>query len=165
MPPSRAVSLFSPGRPGETFFLRALGLFGRCEPPRGACGASRHLRSSSVLVEGSDGSRRRDQLRVARLLTVKASAPSHHGAARGSLTGIHRRPPTSCAHRLRKPDHACELLAPSVAPRIRWARAPIPRLRAPCRVVPLDRFGPCGTPRPRDLRCARFAATTAGLER
>jgi hypothetical protein len=101
------------------FAFRRCGFFSRCEPPRGACGTSRHRRSSSVLVEGSVSSRCRFQLRVARLLTVKASAPSHHGAARRSLTGTYRRPPTSCAQRLRKPDRMCELLAPSVAPRIR----------------------------------------------
>jgi hypothetical protein len=41
---------------------------------------------------------------------------ARHG---GHLGGTYRRPPTSCAHRLRKPDPTYELLALSVA---RWAR-------------------------------------------
>jgi hypothetical protein len=42
--------------------------------------------------------------------------PARHGDRPG---GTFRRPPTSCAHRLRKPDRTCELLALSVA---RWTR-------------------------------------------
>jgi hypothetical protein len=57
--------------------------------------------------------------RVARLLTVVAftrGVPARHGDL---LLGTFRRPPTSCAHRLRKPDRTHELLALSVA---RWTR-------------------------------------------
>jgi hypothetical protein len=39
-------------------------------------------------------------------------------------TRTHRRPPTSCAHRLRKPDRTCEPLTLSVASRPRGERAP-----------------------------------------
>jgi len=46
------------------------------------------------------------------------------------MKAIYRRPPTSCAHRLRKPDRTCEPLAPSVARRPRRKRAPYPHLEA-----------------------------------
>jgi hypothetical protein len=54
------------------------------------------------------------------------------------------------------------------------ARAPIPRLRAPCRVVSASPHPcglrpcgqhPCGHQRHRDFRCARSAVTAAGLGR
>jgi hypothetical protein len=137
---------------------------GRSEPPRGACGAARHLRSSSVLVEGSDSSRCRDQLRGIRLLTVVAFTRSRTGAARRSPAGIYRWPPTSCAHRLRKPDPTCELLAPSVALRNRdcgLLPAPPSTLSGgplPCRL-------PRGAPRRDDFRRARSAVTAVGLGR
>jgi len=53
--------------------------------------------------------------------------PARHG---GHHEGTDRRPPTSCAHRLRKPDPTCEPLTPSVAPRPRGERAPYPHLEA-----------------------------------
>jgi len=56
---------------------------------------------------------------VARLLTVEASTRVRAGAARSTLPRGLRRPPTSRAHRLRKPDHTSELLTPSVA---QWSR-------------------------------------------
>jgi len=61
---------------------------------------------------------------MTRLLTVIASARMP-AARHGDLPrGIHRRPPTSCAHRLRKPDRGSEPLTLSVARRPRSGRAP-----------------------------------------
>jgi hypothetical protein len=57
---------------------------------------------------------------------VKASAPSRPRRGTEITLGTYRRPPTSCAHRLRKPDRACELLTPSVATQTR-ARRLLPR--------------------------------------
>jgi len=48
----------------------------------------------------------------------------HAPARHGDHEGTHRRPPTSCAHRLRKPDLAREPLTLSVARRHRRKRAP-----------------------------------------
>jgi hypothetical protein len=157
---------------------------GRCELPRSACGASRHRRSSSVLIEGSDSSRCRHQLRVARLLTVKASAPSLHGAARGSPSVTYRRPPTSCAHRLRKPvpcvrasDALCRaagsgLRAPTRAPEhpVGWPLLPLPLRAYPGRhfclsehaTTPLRDTVTLGY---RGFRCARPGVTAVGLGR
>jgi len=122
-----------------------------------------HLRSSSILSGGPDGSRRRIPRRVARLLTVVAftrCVPAWHG---GHRLGLLRRPPTSCAHRLRKPDRTLELLALSVA---RWAHGRgllTPRLRA----RPHGRDGSLTgrrnqRPPPRQIRrCRRRFRTTA----
>jgi hypothetical protein len=62
------------------------------------------------------------------------------------LDGAYRRPPTSCAHRLRKPDRTSELLALSVA---RWARCCGLLTRAPS-------APPCQA-----RRCRRRFRTTA----
>jgi hypothetical protein len=91
-------------------------LFGRREPPRGACGAAWHLRSSSILGEGPDSSRCRIPAPSTTAFNRDSFHPLRTGAARRSL-GIHRRPPTSRAHRLGKPDRASELLTFYVA---RW---------------------------------------------
>jgi len=106
--------------------------FGRREPPRGACGAARHLRSSSVLGEGSDSSRCRipsPSNTAFNRGSLHPPAPARHGDRPGA---IYRRPPTSCAHRLRKPDRTSELLALSVARRTR-GRGLHPRLCGTCR--------------------------------
>jgi hypothetical protein len=95
----------------------------RRNPPETVCTEGRPGRGLAVrprlLAGGSDGSRRRILRRVARLLTVVAftrRVPVRHG---DHLEGTFRRPLTSCAHRLRKPDRTYELLALSVA---RWTR-------------------------------------------
>jgi hypothetical protein len=70
------------------------------EPP----GLARHRRTSSVPTGGAGSSRCRFRRRATRLFTVKASAlhvPARHGELRLRSP---RWPPTSCAHRLRKPD-------------------------------------------------------------
>jgi hypothetical protein len=101
---------------------------------------------------------------VARLLTVKAFTRQRTGAARRSPIRDLRRPLTSCAHRLRKPDRTCELLALSVA---RWARGfglrPAPR-RAPKGGFRSWRL-PRGTPRTNAFHRARSAVVAVGLER
>jgi hypothetical protein len=95
----------------------------------------------------------------------EASAHSLHGTARRSPSGTYRRPSTSCAHRLRKPDHACELLAPYVAPRIR-DRGLLPRALAHPVGWPFSPGRlPRGTPRHPGFRHARLTVTAAGLER
>jgi hypothetical protein len=58
-------------------------------------------------------------------------SPLHPGAARKITLGIVRRPPTSCAHRLRKPDQMCELLTLSVARCSRERQAPTWAFRDP----------------------------------
>jgi hypothetical protein len=104
--------------------------------------------------------------RVARLLTVLASARCVP-ARRGDLPGeTYRRPPTSCAHRLRKPDRTNELLAFSVA---RWTRGrgllPVP-LPAPRRASSRLQRLPCGDaaarkpPSCQARRCRRRVRTT-----
>ena len=96
---------------------------------------------------------------------MEASARSLHDAARRSPSGTYRRPPTSCAHRLRKPDHARELLTPSVAPRTR-DRGLLPRALTHPAGWPFSSGRlPRGTPRHPGFRRARLAVTAAGLER
>jgi len=75
--------------------------------------------------------------------------------------GDFRRPPTSCAHRLRKPDRTCELLALSVA---RWAQERGLRPTSPGTASRLRRL-PFGAPRPDTLHRARPAVAAVGLER
>jgi len=85
--------------------------------------------------------------RAPRLLTVTAF--THHTPARhGDPEGTYRRPLTSRAHRLRKPDRVSELLVPSVA---RWASGAgsMPALRSA----------------PRSTHRARSTVAAAGLGR
>jgi len=69
--------------------------FGRREPPRGACGAARHLRSSSVLAEGADSSRCRFPSPSGTAFNRESFDPSAYGAARIPLlrgASVGRRP-------------------------------------------------------------------------
>jgi hypothetical protein len=141
-PPSQERSACSPGRPGDA---HVFGLSAAANP-RAALAARRGIfvrrrfssRGRTVRAAGS-------RPRVARLLTVEACTLRHR---RGTETpwGIHRRPPTSCAHRLRKPDRTSELLALSVARRAR-GRGLHPRL---CQHLPCQA-----------RRCRRRFRTTA----
>jgi len=87
------------------------------------------------------------------------SVPARHGAR---ISACLRRPPTSCAHRLRKPDRTYELLAPHVA---RWSRSRgllAPRLRA--RPPGCD-GSLAGRRKPDTFHRARPAVAAVGLER
>jgi len=81
--------------------------------------------------------------------------------ARKHPAGDLRRPPTSCAHRLRKPDRTCELLALSVA---RCAQDRGLRPTSPDKASKLRRI-PFGTPRPDTIHRARTTVAAVGLER
>jgi hypothetical protein len=80
-------------------------------------------------------------------------------------TRTHRRPPTSCAHRLRKPDRTYEPLTLSVARRPRRLRAPPAPRRAP-KGVPRTSSEDAvpGTP-PRQTRWTRRWFRTTSTER
>jgi hypothetical protein len=131
-PPSQERSACSPGRPGDAHLF---GLSAGANP-RAALAARRGIfvrrrfssRGRTVRAAGS-------RLRVARLLTVVACTPWHRRGTEATPWGAYRRPPTSCAHRLRKPDRTSELLALSVARRAR-GRGLHPRLcrHLPCQV-------------------------------
>ncbi len=162
-PPSQERSACSPGRPGDAH-RRPLALRHRGPAnPRAALAARRGIfvrrrfptKGRTVRAAGS-------HRRVARLLTVVASAhcvPARHG----DTLSCPQRPPTSCAHRLRKPDRTCELLALSVA---RWARGRGLQPAPPSTASDLRRL-PRGTPHaghlpPRQARrCRRRFRTTA----
>jgi hypothetical protein len=125
-------------------------------------GASRHLRSSSVPVVGADSSRCRFPSSSSTAFNRGSFHPQRTGAARGHPFRGLRRPPTSCAHRLRKPDRTYELLAPHVA---RWAGGCgllAPRLRAR---LPACDGSLAGRRTPVTFHHARPAVVAVGLER
>ncbi len=122
-PPSQERSTRSPARPGDAR--------PRLQEPRRTSAQRSRRRAASSFVVGP-------RLRAGQF-ALPASPPSSTVFNRESFhprsvparlgdpsLGIHRRPPTSCAHRLRKPNRTCELLAPSVAPRT-WARGLLSR--------------------------------------
>jgi hypothetical protein len=93
--------------------------FSRGELPRGTFASARHRRSSLASGGGArQFALRATTLRISRDFTVRASARfalvRHENLA---FSARPRRPPTSCALRLRKPDRTIGLLTPSVTPR------------------------------------------------
>jgi hypothetical protein len=173
-PPSQERSACPLGRPGD-----ALRPFGRREPPPGACGAGRHLRSSSVLVDGPDSSRCRIPSSSTTAFNRGSCHPLRVVRHGDRLGGTYRRPPTSCAHRLRKPNHTDELLALSVARRTgccgllpayrrrhraRPAAAAVGLGRRPPdepERLPSERLEPCGPSRLGSARCSRASPRPA----
>jgi hypothetical protein len=143
-------------------------LFGRREPPRGACGAARHRR----FVVGSRGGACSSRCWIPSPSRTAFNGASFHalhtGAAR-RLFRTYRRPPTSCAHRLRKPDRTRTLLTPSVARRALERQALTCRPRRPIgwsRVgaLPFGHASLCDPP-PRQARQARRRFRTANTVR
>jgi hypothetical protein len=110
--------------------------FSAFRPARTPARRLRRGAASSFVVgsrEGPDSSRCRipsPSSTAFNRASLHPPAPARHGDHPGV---IYRRPPTSCAHRLRKPDRTSELLALSVARTTPGSRDPPAPLRhLPC---------------------------------
>lgn len=143
-----------------------VGLFGRSEPPRSSRGI--------IVVHRSPGSGPRSSRSAVppagntAVLAVEASARRISARHGDHLEGISRRPLTSCAHRLRKPNrtsNASDALCRTTSPRV--TGSVLPRLLGPFRVSEglavrtlSRRHDPAS-----GTRRTRLAAPAAGLER
>jgi len=92
---------------GERRFRLQNGVFSRCGPPHLACGAMRHLRSSSVSDGGSNSSRCRSRFhRDATAFSCDSFSPRSSGpACVARLSELHGWLETPCAFQLGEPNH------------------------------------------------------------
>jgi hypothetical protein len=139
-----------PERPGR---LLLFGLFGLANPTRHVSGATWHLRSASVSVDGSSNSRCRSCLRMSRFFAVTAFAAIFRRSTNPRGWWI-RWLQTPCAYRLGEPNRNPRRLTSSVAWRC-YRGSSFFRVRIPSSSACDGMIGFAATPEPKPCRRVR----------